>query len=47
MIYFVSKQQIIDSFTDDIKQMSVEESLEYLSKQKVLQFDSETSGRLK
>lgn len=45
MIYLVSKQQIIDSFTDDIKQMSVEESLEYLSKQKVLQFDSETSGR--
>lgn len=47
MIYLVSKQQIIDSFTDDITQISVEESLKYLSKQEVLQFDSETSGRLK
>lgn len=46
MIYFVSKQKIIDDFTDDIKQITAEESLDIISKWgMMLQYDSETSGR--
>ena len=46
MIYFISKQQIIDNFTDDIKQITVEESLDIISKWgMMLQYDSETGGR--
>lgn len=48
MIYFVSKQKIIDDFTDDIKQITAEESLDIISKWgMMLQYDSETGGGLK
>ena len=46
MIYFVSKQTLIDEFTDDIEQITPEKSIEMLYEWgMMLQYDSETSGR--
>lgn len=44
MIYLVSEQQDLFAFSD-IKNISVKESLELLNSWKMLQYDSETTGR--